>query len=189
MILLQAVPFVRAFLGCVLLLSGIGKLLDLRGTRQAVGDYDFPLLQWRGLVARLLPLLELTLGAALILQLMPLLASFTAVLTFSIFLIGVGKAVSRGKTMECHCFGVLTREDIGRPTLVRLTGLLLMALFVVGADLVTTQARGFLVVDPSIDHPARLLPIATAASVGAVGMLLLGQVVATARTIRRAKTS
>src|SRR5947209_6428925 len=98
MVFLQAIPLIRAFLGFILLLSGVGKLLDPTGTRRAVDQYGVSL-RWRWGAARLFPLLELAIGAALVLHLVPLLFSSAALVTFSIFLVGVGRVLSRGTTM------------------------------------------------------------------------------------------
>lgn len=183
MILLQTIPFIRAFLGCVLLLSGIGKLLDRAGTLDAIGRYGVPP-HLRRKVARLLPFLELGIGTGLVLQLVPLLFSSIALVTFSVFLIGVVQALSHGATMDCHCFGALTREPVGTATVARLALLILLTCIVVGTDLLILKMLGFVFQSPGIETPRTLVPIATTASIGAVGMLVLHQLVITLRTIR-----
>jgi hypothetical protein len=185
MLLLHAMLLIRAFVGCILLLSGVGKLLDPAGTRRAVGDYGVPL-PWRAKVARLLPALELALGAGLVFQLVPVLFSSLALILFLLFLIGMGRVLARGTAVDCHCFGALTREPVSTVTLVRLILFILLAGAVVATDVSMVAAHGPLAMARGLDSPALLIPIATTASMGAAGLLTLRQLMIVVRTGRRA---
>lgn len=188
MLLFQAIALVRASVGFILVLSAVGKLLDPRGTRQAVAEYGAPL-RTRQLLVWLLPPLELLTGTALVLHLMPLVSSIVALLLFLSFLVGVLRVLARGKVMDCHCFGALTRERIGSLSLLRLALLIALAVGVLVADVITLRARGVVFIGPAIDGASTLIPIAIAAGAAAFGFVLIGQVAATYRTIASTRVS
>ena len=96
--------------------AGVAKLRDPSATRVAVGAAGVP--RWaRAGVARVLPLLELAVAAALLASSgRP--AAFAAVALITVLNIGVGIAVLRGTTDTCGCFG-RTGARFGAMTVVR----------------------------------------------------------------------
>jgi peroxiredoxin/uncharacterized membrane protein YphA (DoxX/SURF4 family) len=114
----------------VFAMAGIGKLLDLAGSRQAVRDFGVPdsLADAAGV---LLPLVEL--AAAVMLVFRPT-AQWGAALALALllaFIAGIVNALRHGVAPDCHCFGQLHSAPAGRGTLVRNGLLAVVAAFVV----------------------------------------------------------
>ncbi|MDQ3461034.1 MAG: redoxin domain-containing protein [Deinococcota bacterium] len=116
----------RIVLAGVFALSGLAKLIDRKGSRQALRDFGVP-----GVLAAplgvLLPLAELALAALLLpgatawwgaLGALGLLAAFTAVIAVNLL---------RGYRPDCRCFGRLSAGPIGRTTVARNSGLMAIA--------------------------------------------------------------
>jgi hypothetical protein len=175
--------FLRAFVGCILLLAALGKFLDARSTHRAVVHYGVPT-PWASLVARTLPFLEFALGTVLVLQLLPLFSPLGAALMLMAFLGVVLRVFVRGQVMECHCFGALSREMVSLWTVARLAVLLLLTGAVAVIDLSVVLADGLLLVSPLPDGGVQLRVISlVVASLAAVCLMQLGQVIATFRAM------
>jgi uncharacterized membrane protein YphA (DoxX/SURF4 family) len=125
----------RLVLGGLLLLAGVTKLAGRRAFYEAVADYDvLPGLLQRPFAA-LVPLVEVTLGALLLLGLGTRAAAALATPLFLSFGIAIGINMLRGRNFDCHCFGAAQRERIGWPALIRSAALVLAALVVaIGAS-------------------------------------------------------
>lgn len=107
-----AVVLLRSFVGCILRLSGIGKLLDRTGTERAVRGYGVPRV-WAQPTAVGPVIAEISTGSCLVTGLIPGVAPWLALLLLSCFLGGTVRAISQGAAMDCHCFGAITKEQIG----------------------------------------------------------------------------
>jgi|SRR5579862_2700368 len=121
----------RLGLAAVFLVAGIGKLLDLPGSRRAVHDFGVPERAART-IGTMLPLAEL--GAAIALIFTPS-ARWGAVLAFLLlasFTAGIGRALARGEQPDCHCFGQIHSAPAGRITLARNVALAVFAAVIVG---------------------------------------------------------
>ncbi len=115
----------RLLLAGVFAVAGTTKLLDLAGSRQAMRDFGLsPGLARIAGVA--LPVAELVVAAALMftstawwgaLAALGLLVTFVGVIAYH---------MAHGHTPNCHCFGQLHSQPIGRSTLLR-NGLLALA--------------------------------------------------------------
>jgi methylamine dehydrogenase accessory protein MauD len=105
-------------LAVVFAAAGVGKLLDLGGSRQAVRDFGVP----EGIADAagvLLPVVEL---AAAVLLVLPVTARWGAALALLLllgFIAGIVNALRHGVAPDCHCFGQLHSAPAGRGTLVR----------------------------------------------------------------------
>lgn len=108
----------RLLLAAVFLLAGATKLIDPFGTRKALRDFGVPAVLARPLVM-LLPLCELVVAGALIPASLVWYGAWGALGLLTIFLIGVGVAMARGRKPDCHCFGQLHSAPVGRSTLIR----------------------------------------------------------------------
>lgn len=113
-----AVGALRLFLGAVFLVSGTGKIWDLKGTRQALSDFGVKD-SWteRGSIA--LPAVELLVGFGLLFDLsrQPS-AMLAAVLSLS-FSLAIANLLRQGRTPPCHCFGAIQSAPVGPATLAR----------------------------------------------------------------------
>ena len=125
----------RLVLGGLLLLAGVTKLADREGFRRAVADYQVLPGGLERPFAALLPWLETTLGALLLLGLGTAVAASLATPLFLSFALAIGVNLRRGRHFDCHCFGAVQSERIGWPALLRSAALVLVALAVaVGAS-------------------------------------------------------
>jgi uncharacterized membrane protein YphA (DoxX/SURF4 family) len=116
-------------LGSSLVLASIHKLRDLRGFTVDVLEYDVLPSHMARVFGRVLPFAELTCGLALLGGAAPKIAgAFSAMLLLS-FLTAVTLNIWRGRTFDCHCFGI-AGEQIGWPAVARLLILLSAALVV-----------------------------------------------------------
>jgi thiol-disulfide isomerase/thioredoxin len=91
----------RVLLAAVFVTAGVGKLLDLRGSRRAMADFGVPERAAR-IAGTALPVIALA-----------------ALLLLVAFIIGIARALARGEEPDCHCFGQIHSAPAGRLTLVR----------------------------------------------------------------------
>ena len=108
----------RLFLAIVFAAAGIGKAADLAGSRRAVAGFGVPkaLAQPIGV---LLPFIELGIAAALLLQASAWIGAVAGLLLLLGFIAGISINLARGRTPDCHCFGQIYSEPVGRQTLAR----------------------------------------------------------------------
>lgn len=95
----------RLVTGVVWIWAGAAKLGDSYQSVQAVRAYD---LLPGGLVepvGYLLPVLEVVVGAALVLGLLTRGAAVVSALLFVAFIVGIASAWARGLEIDCGCFG------------------------------------------------------------------------------------
>src|SRR5690348_6314242 len=119
----------RLALAGVFIVAGIGKLLDLPGSQQAMRNFGVPepFAKPAGIA---LPLVEI--GIALLL--LPVAAApggaMLALLLLAAFISAIAVNLARGNRPDCNCFGQLHAAPIGWPTLARNGGLAALALVV-----------------------------------------------------------
>jgi peroxiredoxin/uncharacterized membrane protein YphA (DoxX/SURF4 family) len=108
----------RILLALVFGTAAAGKFADQAGTRRALADFRVPsaLLKPLGL---LLPLAELAIGVALLLQPTAQWGALFAVILLSLFIAGIASAMARGEAPDCHCFGQISSSPAGPRTLAR----------------------------------------------------------------------
>jgi len=121
----------RVLLGAVFLTAAIGKLADIRGSRQAMRDFGL-----RGpaadAVGVLLPVAELATAAALIVRPTAQWGGLAALILLLAFMAGIGNAMRLGMSPECHCFGQIQSSPAGRGTLLRNAVLAAISVVIVG---------------------------------------------------------
>ncbi len=113
-----AVLALRTVLAAVFLTAGVGKLLDLEGSRRAVHDFGVPEGSAR-FIGAALPAVELVAGLGLIFR--PT-ARWSAALALALlvgFIAVIARAISRGEQPDCHCFGQIHSAPATGSTLVR----------------------------------------------------------------------
>jgi peroxiredoxin/uncharacterized membrane protein YphA (DoxX/SURF4 family) len=135
----------RLVLAAVFVVSGLGKLADRPGSRQAMIDFGVP--QFLAAPAGfLLPLAELVTAILLIPLATAWWGGIASLVLLVLFVAGISVNLARGRTPDCHCFGQIHSEPIGWPTLARNGVLALMAAFIVvtGSNDAGTSAVGWL---------------------------------------------
>jgi uncharacterized membrane protein YphA (DoxX/SURF4 family) len=113
-----ALASIRILLAAVFAVAGIGKLIDLAGSRRAMQEFGLPAAA-ADVAARVLPLLELAVAAGLLIDPMARYAALVGLVLLFLFTAGVLRVTSQGRTPDCHCFGQLHSEPAGPSTIVR----------------------------------------------------------------------
>jgi peroxiredoxin len=125
--------------------AGIAKLLDLEGSRRALGDFGVPRRMIRA-GALMLPLAELTVAIALVPKGSARWGALAAIVLLLGFIGGIARALARGQAPDCHCFGQIHSAPAGRGTLTRNAGLAVVAAVVLwqapGASIAGSDAAG-----------------------------------------------
>jgi peroxiredoxin len=116
----------------VFLVAGVGKLLDREGSRRALQEFGVP----EGAVPALalaLPVAEIAVAVGLLVDPSARYVAIAALLLLGAFIVGIRRALSRGRAPDCHCFGQLHSEPAGTPTVLRNAILAGLALALVAA--------------------------------------------------------
>lgn len=109
---------IRLILFGIFALAGIGKLLDLEGSRKAVKDFGVPE-EIAGTLGILLPIFELVIAVALLFVSASWFASVAGLALLLLFIGGMSYQIARGKAPNCHCFGQIHSEPVGKGSLIR----------------------------------------------------------------------
>jgi methylamine dehydrogenase accessory protein MauD len=113
-----AVLLIRVLLAGVFAVAGVGKLLDLQGSRRSLRDFGVgERLARPGAV--LLPLAEFATAPLLIFHPTGQLGALAALLLLVAFMAGIANALRHGVTPDCNCFGQFHSAPAGRETLIR----------------------------------------------------------------------
>jgi methylamine dehydrogenase accessory protein MauD len=120
----------RLLLAAVFVVSGVAKLADRAGSRQAMTDFGVPapLAAPFGL---LLPLAELAVAITLLPAATAWWGALGALALLLLFIAGIGANLARGRKPDCRCFGQLHSAPAGWSTLARNAVLAALAAFVV----------------------------------------------------------
>ena len=108
----------RLLLSLIFGIAGVAKLLDQRGTREAVTNFGAPA-SWSATLALLLPLAEIATAVGLLVSLVAWGSAQIALLLLGLFIAAIAVNLGRGRAPECHCFGQLYSRPLGWPTLLR----------------------------------------------------------------------
>ena len=95
----------RLVLGGVVLVAGALKVGHLETSARAVRAYQLLPFDLAGVVGYGLPVLELAIGALLLLGLFTRVSAVVAGLLMVAFIIGIASAWARGLSIDCGCFG------------------------------------------------------------------------------------
>jgi peroxiredoxin len=120
----------RLILAAVFLVSGISKLFDLSGAQAAMRSFGVPESMTRS-GGILLPIVEIVIAILLIPVATAKWGALLALVLLVVFIAGVGYNLARGRKFDCHCFGQLTKSEIGTSTLVRNVILAVLAAIIV----------------------------------------------------------
>jgi len=124
----------RLGLSVVFGVAGVAKLLDRKGTREAVTNFGAPA-SWSAPLGLLLPLAEIAIALGLLFSTTAWASALTALVLLGLFIAAISINLSRGRAPECHCFGQIYSRPLGWRTLVR------NIVFAFAAGLVIWQGR------------------------------------------------
>ncbi len=114
----------------VFAVSGWAKARDLGGTTTAAASLGVPASLAR-LVARLLPVIELALAAALLVGLLVSavrrVAASGSLVLLGLFTVAMARTLRLGRAPVCRCFGALSERPISAETIVRNVALAALA--------------------------------------------------------------
>ena len=137
----------RIALSGVFGVAGVTKLIDPRGTRDAVKNFGAPE-PLVPAVSLVLPIVELAIAVGLLFTDSSRVSALAALLVLMLFILAISVNLARGRTHDCHCFGQLYSRPLGWPTLARNITFALGAVFVLwqsdttpGSDIVSTLAQ------------------------------------------------
>jgi uncharacterized membrane protein YphA (DoxX/SURF4 family) len=108
----------RLILAGVFLVAGVGKLLDLRGSRKALEDFGLS----QGLASVVgtgLPIAEIATAIALVPASTAQWGAVAALVLLLCFMAGIANAMRKGEAPDCNCFGQIHSAPAGRSTLIR----------------------------------------------------------------------
>lgn len=126
----DALVVARLCLAAVFIVAGIAKLADRSGARQALADFDVPR-RLAGPLLFLLPTAELAAATALVFPTTARWGAAGSLVLLTLFVIGLTRALRRGKAPDCHCFGQLHSKPASWVTVARNFALALPAAYVV----------------------------------------------------------
>ena len=121
--------FLRIALSGVFGVAGVTKLIDPRGTRDAVKNFGAPE-PLVPAVSLALPIVELAIAVGLLFTDTSRVSALAALLVLMLFVVAISVNLARGNTHDCHCFGQLYSRPLGWPTLARNITFALGAVFV-----------------------------------------------------------
>lgn len=173
-----AVFALRMALAAVFIAAGVGKLLDLQGSRQAMRDFGLPR-NIADVAGVALPLAELIAAVALVIRPTAQLGAALALILLLGFIAGIGNALRQGTAPDCHCFGQIHSAPAGRGTLIRNGVLALFALFAIIEGTGPT-VNGWV----NARSPAELVAVGIGA-VAAILAIYAAQLWAEARSLRQ----
>ncbi len=165
----------RVGLAAVFLAAGIGKLLDLPGSRRALTDFGVPERATRA-ASILLPATEIAVAVALIFRPSARWGAVAALLLLAAFIVGIGRALARGEEPDCHCFGQIHSAPAGPLTLAR------NALLAAFAVVILAYGSG-----PAVDTwvSARSASVLVAVGVGIFALAAVAYALTTRRELSR----
>lgn len=119
----------QVILAAVFLVAGAGKLMDLAGSRRALAGFGLSE-RTASIGGALLPLAELATAVALLVRPSARWGAVAALVLLLAFIAGIARAMSRGETPDCNCFGALHSAPAGPRALARNAALAAVATFV-----------------------------------------------------------
>lgn len=121
---------IRLFLFGIFALAGIGKLLDLKGSKKAVEGFGVPESISKSF-ALLLPLLEIAIAVALLPVQLSWFGAIGGGALMLVFIGGMLWQMWQGNAPDCHCFGQIHSEPVSKKSLLRNAAFVLLASFLV----------------------------------------------------------
>jgi peroxiredoxin/uncharacterized membrane protein YphA (DoxX/SURF4 family) len=155
---------IRLFLFAVFAVAGVGKLLDLEGSKKSVIAFGTPE-DLAKTFAVAIPFAEIVFAVCLLFVSTSWLGAIGVFLFLLIFIGGMISQLSKGNTPECHCFGAIHSEPVSRKSIVRNVVFAFLALVLV----VQGRNQGAALADLSNENALQLIfGLATVGFLGAV---------------------
>ena len=152
----------QVLLGLTFLCAGFTKLRHPASVRQTITNFGITFAPT--IVANLVPRLELSLGAILVLNLMQPIASLLSIVLLTTFIVLVGRSLLNGNIFACNCFGDTISSKIGWPLLVRNLVLLAMSLVsIIGTSTLRSTIAQYLLGSSFATQLTRLIAFNTLA--------------------------
>ncbi len=98
--------------------AGLSKLVDPTGSRKAVTDFGVPA-SLASVAAVILPVVEIVIAAFLLFPSVSWFGAIGSAALLTLFLAGMVYQMVQGNAPDCHCFGQLHSEPIGKSSLIR----------------------------------------------------------------------
>lgn len=109
---------VRLILLAIFALAGVGKLMDLSGSKKAVQDFGVPETLAKPL-AVILPIAEILVALMLLFVATSWLGAVFGLLLLLVFISGMAVQIIKGNAPDCHCFGAIHSEPVSLKSLIR----------------------------------------------------------------------
>lgn len=122
-----ALLIIRLILFGVFAVAGISKLLDPDGAKKAMRDFGTPD-EFTDFFAVGLPFAEIVFAVCLLFVSMSWVGAAGALLLLTTFIGGMIWQMAQGNAPDCHCFGQIHSEPVGKKSLIRNIIFALMAL-------------------------------------------------------------
>lgn len=119
---------IRVILFGVFALAGVGKLLDLEGSEKAVKGFGVPG-EFAKPLSVALPIVELAIAVLLLSTSTSWIGAIAALLLLAAFIGGMIFQIAKGNAPDCHCFGQIHSEPVGKSSLIRNIGFAILSLF------------------------------------------------------------
>ncbi len=158
--------FLRFALSVIFGVAGAAKLLDLRGTREAVTNFGVPP-SFAKALAFILALTEIGIALGLLFAKSARQSALAASALLMIFVVAIGVNLLRGRAPECHCFGQLYSRPLGWPALARNLVFAVCAVFVFWQVQLETETA------TAAEYASKALSASLFLAVAAVTTLLL----------------
>lgn len=117
----------RAVLVAVFITAAVGKLLDLRGSRDSLVGFGVSE-RAASVLGTVLPFAELAVAIALVFPPTAQWGAVGALLLLLAFIAGIANAMRKGEAPDCNCFGAIHSAPVGKATLARNVGLAAVAI-------------------------------------------------------------
>lgn len=121
---------VRLFLFGVFALAGVGKLLDLKGSEKAVKGFGVSD-KIANPVSFFLPLFEIAIGFLFLFNSTSWIAAIGGLILLLVFTGAMIYQIAKGNAPDCHCFGQIHSEPVGKSSLIRNIGFAILSLLLV----------------------------------------------------------
>lgn len=122
---------IRLVLFGVFAVAGISKLLDPAGSAKAMREFGTPE-EFTKFFAYALPFAELVFAVCFLFTSMSWVGAVGALILLLSFIGGMIWQIGQGRAPECHCFGQIHSEPVGKKSLIRNIIFALLALVLIG---------------------------------------------------------
>lgn len=125
------------FFSYLFISSGFQKARQQPYQQQVINQYRLLPQRWSPLLARWLPVIEISAGVALLIPGLRYLAMMLVVALLVVYSLAITINITRGRTdIDCGCSGSMNTQTISAWMLLRNSFLLIVALFLLSTDLV-----------------------------------------------------